>query len=108
MEVTSVIIEEIKDAYSNISYDVLEKIEINKIVQKYLDGVFDSLLKKNEIEVPNTKEELLTIIENKEKILGKNGINFTDEQKEHITNKLIESNAIMIFIKYYLVSLRIV
>ena len=101
-EITSNVIEEIKDTYSNVSYDLLEEIEINtknsdevnKITQKYLDGILDSLSGKGEIEVPNTKEELLTIIEDNEKILEENGIDFTDEQKDHITNELVESGVI--------------
>lgn len=101
-EITSNVIEEIKDTYSNVSYDLLEEIEINtknsdevnKITQKYLDGILDSLSGKGEIEVPNTKEELLTIIEDNEKILEENGIDFTDEQKDHITSELVESGVI--------------
>lgn len=101
-EITSNVIEEIKDTYSNVSYDLLEEIEINtknsdeinKITQKYLDGILDSLSGKDEIEVPNTKEELLTIIEDNEKILKENGIDFTDEQKDHITSELVESGVI--------------
>lgn len=101
-EITSNVIEEIKDTYSNVSYDLLEEIEINtknsdevnKITQKYLDGILDSLSGKGEIEVPNTKKELLTIIEDNEKILEENGIDFTDEQKDHITSELVESGVI--------------
>jgi hypothetical protein len=101
-EITSNVIEEIKDTYSNVSYDLLEEIEINtknsdevnKITQKYLGGILDSLSGKDEIEVPNTKEELLTIIEDNEKILKENGIDFTDEQKDHITSELVESGVI--------------
>lgn len=101
-EITSNVIEEIKDTYSNVSYDLLEEIEINtknsdevnKITQKYLGGILDSLSGKGEIEVPNTKEELLTIIEDNEKILEENGIDFTDEQKDHITSELVESGVI--------------
>ena len=101
-EITSNVIEEIKDTYSNVSYDLLEEIEINtknsdevnRITQKYLDGILDSLSGKGEIEVPNTKEELLTIIEDNEKILEENGIDFTDEQKDHITSELVESGVI--------------
>ena len=101
-EITSNVIEEIKDTYSNVSYDLLEEIEINtknsdevnKITQKYLDGILDSLSGKGEIEVPNTKEELLTIIEDNEKILEENGIDFTNEQKDHITSELVESGVI--------------
>lgn len=101
-EITSNVIEEIKDTYSNVSYDLLEEIEINtknsdevnKITQKYLDDILDSLSGKGEIEVPNTKEELLTIIEDNEKILEENGIDFTDEQKDHITSELVESGVI--------------
>lgn len=101
-KISSYVIEEIKDAYPNLSYDLLEKIEINtknsdeinKITQKYLDGILNSLLEKEDVEVPNTKEELLRIIEDNEKILEENGIDLTDEQKKCITSELVESGVI--------------
>ncbi len=101
-EVTSKIILSIKKNYNNVSYEILEEIEnsignnpsINSITAKYFDEIINSVTTDNEINVPDTKEELISLINENEYVLKKYSIEFTREEKEKVIDEIINKNQV--------------
>lgn len=95
-EISNNIIIGIKDFNDDISYDTLNEIEtnvinsdvINKITEKYFDSIILLLTKDEQIVVPKTSGELLSLIDENESILNDNGIYIVEEDKEKIVNGL--------------------
>lgn len=101
-EITSKIILSIKNNYNDVSYDMLEEIEneignnlaINKITAKYFDEIINSVTLNKKANIPNTKEELLSLIDENEYILKKHGIEVSDVEKEKVIDEIINKNSI--------------
>lgn len=101
-EVTSKIILSVKKNYNNVSYEILEEIEnnignnpsINSITTKYFDEIINSVTMDSEINVPDTKEELLSLIDENEYVLKKYNIEFTKEEKEKVIDEIINKNQV--------------
>ena len=101
-EITNKVIETLKDKYNNIDYDTLDEIEtnignsqsINKITEKYFENITDSIVDNKDVKLPDTKEEILNIINENQYILTEKGINITNEQKNIIASELIDNNVI--------------
>ena len=97
-EVTNQITQTIKDVYEDVDYETLEKIETNianseeltDVTKKYFDNIVDSIINDKEITIPNTKEDILSIIDQNGELLKENGIEFTSEQKDKLVNELTE------------------
>lgn len=95
-EISSKVASYVKEYYDSIDYDTLEKLEtsignndnIEKITEKYFDNITDTITKDSEIKLPDTKEEILDLINQNEYILEENGIEITNEEKEKIVNEL--------------------
>lgn len=95
-EISSKVTYYVKEIYNDIDYDTLEKLEtsignnenIDKITEKYFDNITDSIIKDNDIKLPNTKDELLDLINQNEYILEENGIEITNEEKKQIIDEL--------------------
>lgn len=92
----------IKNNYNDVSYDILEEIEnaignnlaINKITAKYFDEIINSVTLNKKANIPNTKEELLSLIDENEYILKKHGIEVSDVEKEKVIDEIINKNSI--------------
>lgn len=101
-EVSSSVIDTIKDYYDDVSYDTLEKIEtrvgnseeIDIITEKYFDNVVDTIINQKEVVVPRTKEEIMSIISANEKFLNENNIYISEIEKEKIVDSLTEDGKI--------------
>lgn len=101
-EISSNVIETIKDLYEDASYDALEKIEINignseeidRITEKYFDNIISTIIDEKEVVAPKTKDEIVSLINENEAILNENGVYITDIDKEKIVNDLIENKKI--------------
>lgn len=101
-EISSNVIEVIKDYYDDVSYDTLEKIETNIgnseeidiITEKYFDNVVDTIINEKEVVVPKTKEEIMSIISENEKLLNENGIYISEIEKEKIVDNLTKDGNI--------------
>lgn len=95
-EISSKVVDYAKEYYDDIDYDTLEKLEtgignnenIDKITEKYFDNIAGSITKDSEIKLPDTKDELLDLINQNEYILEENGIEITNEEKDKIVEKL--------------------
>ena len=95
-EISSKVVDYAKEYYDDIDYDTLEKLEtgignnenIDKITEKYFDNIAESITKDSEIKLPDTKDELLDLINQNEYILEENGIEITNEEKDKIVEKL--------------------
>lgn len=95
-EVTNQVTQAIKDVYEDVDYDTLEKIEtsiansdeLTNITRKYFDNIVDSIVNDKDINVPNTKDDVIFLINQNEDILKENGIEFTSKQKDEIANEL--------------------
>lgn len=101
-EVSSKVIEVTEEVYDDIDYETLEKLEtsignseaLTKITKKYFDNIVDSVINDTDVEIPNTKEDILSLINENEAILKENGIVVTEEQKEKIAGKITEGGKI--------------
>ncbi len=95
-EISSKVADYTKEYYDEIDYDTLEKLEtgignnenIEKITEKYFDNIIESITKDSEVKLPDTKKEILDLINQNEYILEENGIEITNEEKEKIANEL--------------------
>ncbi len=95
-EISSKVVDYAKEYYDDIDYDTLEKLEtgignnenIDKITEKYFDNIAESITKDSEIKLPDTKDELLDLINQNEYILEENGIEITNEEKDKIVEEL--------------------
>lgn len=101
-EVSSNIITVIKDYYDDVSYDTLDKIETNIgnskeidiITEKYFDNVVNTIINQKEVNAPKTKEEIMSIINENEKILNENNIYISGIEKEKIVDNLMKDGKI--------------
>lgn len=101
-EITSKIVLSVKNVYPDASYEALQDIEntignnasVNKLTTKYFDEIVNSILKEEKVKAPNTREELLSLINDNEKILKDYGVEVTDEQKNKIVDEIVESNIV--------------
>ena len=101
-EITSKIILSVKKNYKEASYDILEEIEneignnpaINKLTDKYFDEIINSVTTGKKAVAPNTKKELLSLIDENEYVLKKHGIEVTDYEKEKVIDEIVNSNAL--------------
>lgn len=101
-EVSSKVTEVLKNNYSDIDYETLDKIEtnignnenINKVTEKYFNDIVYSIINDEEVSIPNTKEEIINIINDNEYILKENNIEITEEQKNELSDKLTNDNMI--------------
>ncbi len=101
-EVASGVGETIKEVYPEISYETLDQIEdtiknsseLEKITEKYFDSVVFAIENDTDVSFPETKEELLNIINENENLLKENGIYVSEEKKNEIVDKAISSGAI--------------
>lgn len=96
-EISSVTIDSIENAYGNIDYEVMEKIETNVgnsyemtiITEKYLDGIVKSIMKDEEIIVPSTTDDIINLINENEFVLAEAGVEITSLDKDKISDFLI-------------------
>ena len=96
-EISSVTIDSIENAYGNIDYEVMEKIETNVgnsyemtiITEKYLDGIVKSIMKDEEIIVPSTTDDIINLINENESVLAEAGVEITSLDKDKISDFLI-------------------
>ncbi len=101
-EVSSKVTDLLKDTYSDIDYETLNEIEtsignnenINRVTEKYFDDIINSVINDESVSIPNTKEEMLNIINDNEYILKENDVEITEEQKNELVNKLTSNNTI--------------
>lgn len=101
-EITSKIVLSVKNIYSDVSYETLEDIEdevsnnvsINELTSKYFEEIVDSIINNREIESPDTKKELLSLLEDNENVLEKHGIEVSEDQKQKIIDEIVESNIV--------------
>lgn len=101
-EVSSKVTEVLKNNYSDIDYETLDKIEtnignnenINKVTEKYFNDIIYSIINDEEVSIPNTKEEIISIINDNEYILKENNIEIIEEQKKELSDKLTNDNMI--------------
>lgn len=101
-EITSKIVLSVKNIYSDVSYETLEDIEdevsnnvsINELTSKYFEEIVDSIINNREIESPDTKKELLSLLEDNENVLEKHGIEVSEEQKQKIIDEIVDSNIV--------------
>ena len=96
-EISSVTIDSIENAYGNIDYEVMEKIETNVgnsyemtiITEKYLDGIVKSIMEDEEIIVPSTTDDIINLINENESVLAEAGVEITSLDKDKISDFLI-------------------
>lgn len=101
-EITSKIVLSVKNVYPNASYEALEDIEnaignnssVNELTTKYFDEIVNSITSDKKVKAPNTREELLSLINDNEMILKEHGVIVTEEQKDKIVNEIVESNIV--------------
>lgn len=101
-EITSKIILSIKKNYKEVSYDILEEIEnkignshsINKLTTKYFDEIINSVTTGKKVVIPNTKKDLLSLINENEYVLKKHGIEATNDEKKKVVDEIVNSNAV--------------
>ena len=101
-EITSKIVLSVKNIYYDVSYETLEDIEdevsnnvsINELTSKYFEEIVDSIINNREIESPDTKKELLSLLEDNENVLEKHGIEVSEDQKQKIIDEIVESNIV--------------
>ena len=92
-EISSVTIDSIENAYGNIDYEVMEKIETNVgnsyemtiITEKYLDGIVKSIMEDEEIIVPSTTDDIIYLINENESVLAEAGVEITSLDKDKIS-----------------------
>lgn len=101
-EISSNITQVIQELYDDVSYETLETIETNignsdkvtKITEKYFDNIVDSIINDDNGSIPDTKEEILELINENQGILEENEITITDDQKEMLVDKLTSDGKI--------------
>lgn len=97
-EISDVVISQIENEYDNIDYESLDKIKeninnsskINELTEKYFNNIVDSIVNDTEVKIPETKDDVLALINENEDILKENNIELTDGQKEKIASELTE------------------
>lgn len=97
-EVTNQVTKVIEDVYDDVDYDTLQKVEnsisnseeLTDITKKYFDNIVDSIVNDTDVEIPNTKQEIISLINENEELLKENGIEFTDEQKQKVANEITQ------------------
>ncbi len=95
-EISSKVVDYVKEYYDDIDYETLEKLEtgianndnINKITEKYFNNITGVITNDSEVRLPDTKEEILDLINQNEYILEENNIEITNEEKNQIADKL--------------------
>lgn len=101
-EITSQIVSTVREYYPDVDYDTLAKVEqkignnekINALTAKYFDGIINSVLNNTEVELPDTKEELLALINENEAVLKENGIEVSEAQKQKVVNEIVDGGVI--------------
>lgn len=101
-EITSKIILSVKEVYPDASFEALGNIEnaignnasINELTTKFFDEIINSIVKEEDVKVPDTKEELLSLIRDNEAILKSYGVEVSEEQKNKVINDIVESNVV--------------
>lgn len=101
-EITSNVTRAIEELYEDVSYETLETIETNignsdkvtEITEKYFDNIVNSIINDDNESVPDTKEEILELINENQDILEENEITITDDQKEMLVDKLANDGKI--------------
>lgn len=101
-EITSKIVSSVKEYYPGINYETLEEVEkrignnekINDLTAKYFDGIIDSVLNNKEVKLPDTKEELLALIDDNEAVLKERGIEVSPEQKQRVVDEIVNGGVI--------------
>ena len=96
-EISDEFVAQIEDEYE-INYEALDEIKeninnsskINEITEKYFNNIVDSIVNDTEVKVPETKDDVLALIDENEYILKENDIELTDKQKDKIANELTE------------------
>ena len=81
-EISSYVTNAVKEIDETIDYETLNEIEtsignseeIDKITEKYFNNIVDAVINDKEINLPNTKEEIINLINQNESILVKNDI----------------------------------
>ena len=63
-----------------------------QLTSKYFEEIVDSIINNREIESPDTKKELLSLLEDNENVLEKHGIEVSEDQKQKIIDEIVESN----------------
>lgn len=102
-EISSYVTNAVKEIDETIDYETLDEIETNignseeidKITEKYFDNIIDAIINDKEINLPNTKEEIISLINQNEGILTEeNNIELTDDQKDKIAEVLTTDSRI--------------
>ena len=96
-EISDEFVAQIEDEYE-INYEALDEIkeninnssEINELTEKYFNNIIDSVINDTEVRMPETKDDILALIDENEYILKENDIELTDKQKDKIANELTE------------------
>ncbi len=96
-EISDEFVAQIEDEYE-INYEALDEIkeninnssEINELTEKYFNNIIDSVVNDTEVRMPETKDDVLALIDENEYILEENDIELTDKQKDKIANELTE------------------
>ena len=96
-EISDEFVAQIEDEYE-INYEALDEIkeninnssEINELTEKYFNNIIDSVVNDTEVRMPETKDDILALIDENEYILEENDIELTDKQKDKIANELTE------------------
>lgn len=95
-EISSYVTNAVKEINETIDYETLDEIETNignseeidKITEKYFNNIVDAVINDKDITLPNTKEEIISLINQNERILEENNIELTDDQKDKIAEVL--------------------
>lgn len=98
-QVTNVIYEYAPDAITDevltrIEEEIATNPEVQSIVNKYFDGIVESIVNNTDVEVPDTKEELEKLINDNVDLLNEMNVTLTEEQKNEIVNELEDSKVI--------------
>ncbi len=101
-EISSYVTNAVKEIDETIDYETLNEIEtsignseeIDKITEKYFNNIVDAVINDKEINLPNTKEEIINLINQNESILVKNDIELTNEQKNQIVDLITKDGKI--------------
>lgn len=101
-EISSKVTSYAKELYADVDYDTLKSLEtsignnenINKITEKYFDNIIYYITSDKDIKLPDTKKELLNLIEQNDYVLKENGIYVSNEDKEIIVNKISDSKVL--------------
>lgn len=98
-QVINVIYEYAPDAITDevltrIEEEIATNPEVQSIVNKYFDGIVESIVNNTDVEVPDTKEELEKLINDNVDLLNEMNVTLTEEQKNEIVNELEDSKVI--------------